>query len=118
MGSDNIKSIFVYNLNKKNIIIGKLNNISKNEKLGNIRPKITKMSKDDDFISIKNKEIVIIDKDIENQIILNDILINENGESRIYINNSNNNEIKKNNNNNLNEPEQNNIIIAMGIILI
>ena len=108
MGSDNIKSIFVYNLNKKNIIIGKLNNISKNEKLGNIRPKITKMSKDDDFISIKNKEIDIIDKDIENQIILNDILINENGESRIYINNSNNNEIKNNNNNNLNEPEQNN----------
>ena len=48
-----IKSILVYNINQKDKIIGKLNNISKKETLRNIRPYIRKMDSNNEFISIK-----------------------------------------------------------------
>ena len=106
-----IKSILVYNINQKDKIIGKLNNISKSEKLGNIRPYIRKMNENNEFISIKgNNQKEIIDKDIENDFFVEDILIYEYGIFKIYINVPIKNEINYMNNdidiNNINIDEQ------------
>ena len=82
------------NINQKDKIIGKLKNISKNETLSKIRPNIKKMAQNNEFILIKtNEEIDKIDKDIEDDFTLEDILINQNGVCKIYISGSNKNEL-------------------------
>ena len=109
MDSQNINAIFVYNINQKDKIIGKLKNISKEETLQNIRPNIRKMTQDNEFISInEKKEIKIIDKDIEDEFTIEDILINEKGELKIYINGFNKSDINnKNSNVKINDSKQN-----------
>ena len=101
-----IKSILVYNINQKDIIIGILKDISQKESLENIRQKIKKMTLNNNFISLKeNQKIEIIDQDIESDFLLEDIIINENGVFKIFINGQNNKEL----NNNYNNMENNNI---------
>ena len=101
-----METILVYNIKQKDKIIGKLKNISKNETLRNIRPYLKKMADNNEFISIqKNNDIKIIDKDIEDDFILEDILINENGEFKIYINGEDRSELNNNINNNINATE-------------
>ena len=53
MESLKIKSILVYNINQRDIIIGILKDVSKKEPLENIRPKIRKMTKNNNFILLK-----------------------------------------------------------------
>jgi len=84
-------AILVYNINQKDRIIGKLRNFSKNETLNNIRPYIKKMTENNEFISIKKtKDIETIDKDVEYDFTIEDIIIQEKGELRIYIGNIDN----------------------------
>ena len=109
MADEIIKEILIYNINQKDKIIGKLKNISKNEALSKIRPNIKKMTQNNEFVSIKaNEEIDTIDKDVEDDFNLEDILINQNGVFKIYISGSNKNELNNINNNvhiqNQNEP--------------
>jgi len=80
MEVENLNYILVYCITNKNKIIGKLENISKKESLKNIRPKIKKMNQNDEFVKLKNdNNFSILDKDIEEDFSLGDILIEENG---------------------------------------
>ena len=100
MEAQTIKSIYIYNINQKNKIIGKLNNISRKETLKKIRPYIRKMNENNEFLSIKKmNETEIIDKDIEDDILIEDILINENEVFKIYINGPIQNKLNNMNNN-------------------
>ena len=81
-----VEKLFIYSTNNKNKILGKLENISKKEKLKNIRAKIKKMNKDDEFVKpTNNNNIDIFDKDMEEDFSLEDILIEENELFKIYI---------------------------------
>ena len=104
-----IEQILIYNINKKDKIIGILRNISKNEILGEIRPQIRKMNENDEFILYKGtKEIETIDKEIEDDFTIEDILINENEKFKIYINGLNKIDLNDiNNNSNSNMQKQN-----------
>ena len=94
MADEIINEILIFNINQKDKIIGKLKNISKNETLSKIRPNIKKMAQNNEFILIKtNEEIDKIDKDIEDDFTIEDILINQNGVCKIYISGSNKNEL-------------------------
>ena len=101
-----INMILIYNINQKDKIIGKLNNISTKETLRNIRPYIRKMDSNNEFISIKGmNQKEIIDIDVEDTFLIEDILIYEYGVFKIYINRLIKNELNNMNNNiNINEP--------------
>ena len=86
---NNIETIFIYSINNKNKVIGKLENISKSESLKNIRFKIKKMNIDDEFVKPINNNFDIFDKDMEEDFSLKDILIKENEVYKIYIKESN-----------------------------
>ena len=104
-----INMILIYNINQKDKIIGKLNNVSTKETLRNIRPYIRKMDSNNEFISIKvMNQIETIDIDVEDTFLIEDILIYEYGVFKIYINGPIRNELNNMNNNiNINEPIQN-----------
>ena len=89
-------SIFVYDINQKDKIIGKLKGVNKKESIKKLRPYIKKMEKDDEFISLNEEKEEIIDKDIEEDFLLEDIIISEKGLFKIYIkkNELNNNKKK------------------------
>ena len=91
-----IDSIFVYDINQKDKIIGKLKGVNKKESKKKLRPYIKKMEKDDEFISLNEEKEEIIDKDIEEDFLLEDIIISEKGLFKIYIkkNKLNNNKKK------------------------
>ena len=91
-----IDSIFVYDINQKDKIIGKLKGVNKKESIKKLRPYIKKMEKDDEFISLNEEKEEIIDKDIEEDFLLEDIIISEKGLFKIYIkkNELNNNKKK------------------------
>ena len=91
-----IDSIFVYDINQKDKIIGKLKGVNKKESIKKLRPYIKKMEKDDEFISLNEEKEEIIDKDIEDDFLLEDIIISEKGLFKIYIkkNELNNNKKK------------------------
>ena len=58
-----VEQVLVYNINKKDKIIGILRNISKNETLDEIRHQIRKMTENDEFILYKGtKDIETIEK--------------------------------------------------------
>ena len=109
MEEEMIKSIFIYDINNRNTIIGRITNISKKEKLKDLRPKIKKMSDDDVFLMTGNDiNFDAIDKEIEEDFPLEDILIKENDIYKINIRKSNDKIINK-------EKNINNILIQKGI---
>ena len=95
-----INFVYIYSMCNKHKVIGKLENVSIYESLKKIRPKIKKMTKNDEFIKPINDYFDIFDKDMEEEFCLRDILIKENGVYKIYIKESNNTKIIKCNNNN------------------
>ena len=106
-----LESIFVYSINNKNKVIGKLKNVSKKESLKNIRPKIKKMTLNDEFVKPINDKYDIFDKDLEEDFVLKDILIEENEIYKIYIKESDIENIIQENNVNTNFVLQNYNII-------
>ena len=60
-----INNVFIYFINKPNKVIGKLENVYMHETLRNIRPKIKKMKKSDEFVKPMNVNFDIFDKDME-----------------------------------------------------
>ena len=104
METERIKIIFVYSINDKNKVIGKLENISLKESLKEIRPKIKRMTQNDEFVKpTNNYNFDIFDKEMEQDFSLNDILIKENNVYKINIKpNENKNIIINNNLNNIN----------------
>ena len=107
MSEQMINSIWIYNINHRDVIIGKLKNVSKDIKLNNIRPYIKSMSLNNVFISIKvGKYIEKIDKSAEDVCTIEDILIKEKGDYRIYIGTLN-----QQSNNNLNNHNSKNKVI-------
>jgi len=85
MDEEKIKEILVYNINKKDKIVGILKDILKGETLKNIRTKIKKMDERDEFIKyINNDNINIIDKEIEEDITIESILINDKETYKIF----------------------------------
>ena len=103
--------IYIYSISNKNKIIGKLENVSKKESLKNIRPKIKKMSPNAEFVKPKNNNTYdIFDKEMEGDFSLEDILIEEYGDNKIFIKESNiKNNIISNNINNNNCINKNNV---------
>ena len=90
-----LQSVFIYSIEDRNKIIGKLGNISIKESLKNIRPKVKKMTKNDVFVKLKSIDNYdIFDKDMEEEFLLEDVLIKEDWVYKIYIKESND----KNNN--------------------
>ena len=105
MEEEMIKSIFIYDINNRNTIIGRITNISKKEKLKDLRPKIKKMNDDDVFIMTGNDiNFDAIDKEVEEDFPLEDILVKENDIYKINIRKSNDKIINK-------EKNINNILI-------
>ena len=103
-----IKSVFIYYINNRNKVIGKLENISKKEKLKNIRPLIKKMNKNDEFVKpLNGNDFDIFDKEMEEDFSFDDILIKENGLYKIYIKESSDNLINKDINKNINNMNNN-----------
>ena len=99
MEEEIIKSILIYDINNRNKIIGRIVKIPKKETLKNVRSKIKKMNDEDEFLMIGNdNNFDAIDKDIEEDFPLEDILIKENEIYKIYIKESDiKNIIQKNN---------------------
>ena len=119
MESQKIKIIFVYSIKNKNKVIGKLGNISIKESLKRIRPMIKKMNQNDDFVKPTNNDnFDIFDKDLEDDFLLEDIIINENNVYKIYIKPANENRNIQNNNyiNKLNMNNNNNNLKNMNNI--
>ena len=121
MEEEIIKSILIYDINNRNKIIGRIVNIPKKETLKNVRSKIKKMNDEDEFLMIGNdNNFDAIDKDIEEDFPLEDILIKENEIYKINIRKSMDKIINKdinniNNNNNKDEKnlEQKNLKISL-----
>ena len=109
-----IQSVLIYNIENKNKVIGKLENVSKNDSLKSIRSKIKKMTESDEFVKPKNNgDSEIFDKDMEEEFSLEDILIKENDVYKLFIKisnykNNNNTEIQ---NNSINQKKNNNVKI-------
>lgn len=80
-----IPLISVYFINQNNKIVGRLKGISKEESLDNIRPKLKKMAAQHEFVQIKEGKVEYVDIDIESDFSLEEILIKENGDMKIYI---------------------------------
>ena len=94
-----IKAIYIYNINQKDKIIGKLKDISRDAPLANIRPQIKKMTDYQEFIKFKeNGETQTINREVEEDFCIEDILLKE-IEFKIFIKDSNNNSNNINNNN-------------------
>ena len=105
----NINRVFIYSTNNKNKIIGKLSNISKDETLKQIRPKIKKMDINDELVRPTNDNYDIFDKDMEEDFCLEDLLIKENDVYKIFIKESNDKNVNHENRNSIN----NNLIPLM-----
>jgi len=114
MEEEKIKEIFVYNINEKDKIVGILKAILKGETLKNIRNKIKKMNDMHVFIKyINNEKINIIDKEIEEDFTIENILINDKETYKIffqeqYIYQNKNEQINNNLNYNYNFNNNNN----------
>ena len=113
MEEEKIKEILVYNINKKDKIVGILKDILKGETLNNIRTKIKKMNDKHEFIKyINNENINTIDKEIEEEITIENILINDKEAYKIFFQEQNNyqnknEQINNNYNYNFNNNNQN-----------
>ena len=85
MEEEKIKIIFVYNINKKDKIVGLLKKVLKGETLKNKRIQIKKMNERYEFIKyINNEEINIFDEEIEEDFTIEIILINDKGTYKIF----------------------------------